>query len=365
MYFGYYNITYIFHYILLTYVFQVGKANFSNYLLFRLSHDEDTSCERILTKNKISCIIIITHFVNKRGDWMQSHNTSVISVFEAIAQLGEASRARISDMTGFSQVTVGKAVELLDSCGIITQHKSTSGTVGRKSGMCRIVKSNGMLIFDLTDTPNAGLYDITLSLCDEYSSTELADMTVQGLTRFSEILGGELMGIGCVMPDTDKTMYADGISDLIGITPELVITSNRAYAVANAKRFEYNGMAAFVRLKADGSADGALVYNNSLFTGAHGGAGEFSRLFSSREMLCEKITSLCLTLDPGLIHISCESKKECADLSVQLTESLQTLDTDKMPSVIVEPLVHCRSAMEGAAELLREKYILSKIPNNT
>ena len=296
---------------------------------------------------------------------MQSHNTSVMAVFEAIAQLGEASRARISDMTGFSQVTVGKAVELLDSCGIITQHKNISGTVGRKSGMCRIVKSNGMLIFDLTDTPHAGLYDITLSLCDEYSSTELTDMTVQGLTRFSQILGGELMGIGCVIADTDKTKYTDGVFDLIGIAPELVVTSNRAYAVANAKRFKYNGMAAFIRLKADGSADGALMYNDSLFTGSHGGAGEFSRLFSSREMLCEKITSLCLALDPGLIHISCESEKACAEISDRVTTSLQTLGADKMPIVIVEPIAHCRSAMDGTAELLRKKYILSNLPNNT
>ncbi len=296
---------------------------------------------------------------------MQSPNTSVMSVFEAIAQLGEASRARISEMTGFSQVTVGKAVELLDSCGIITQHKSISGAVGRKSGMCTLVKSNGMLVFDLSDAPRAGLYDITLSLCDMYSCAELPEMTVQGLTRFSEILGGELMGIGCVIPDTDKTKYADGISDLIGIAPELLITSNHAYAFANAKRFEYNGMAAFIRLWMNGSADGALMCDGRFFTGAHGTAGDFSRLFSSREMLCEKITSLCLALDPGLIHISCESEKECAEISAQVTASLQSLGTDMIPNVIVEQISNCRSAMDGAAELLREKYILSKLPNNT
>ncbi len=293
---------------------------------------------------------------------MNSQNNSLMAIFEAVAVAGELSRAKISDITGFSLVTVGKAVDLLSDCGIVTQYKHTSGSVGRKSGICKLIKSNGMLIFDLTEKPTAHLYDISLAVCEEYTGTELSDMMARGLMGFGELLGGELMGIGCVIPNGETERYRAEIADVIGTSPEIIVASGRAYAAANAKRFDCSGMAVFVRLLADGTADGAIMHGDRLYTGAHGVAGKMSEFIPSRELLTSRITELCYILDPELIHISCETDAECRAVENELNA---VINDDYAPRIIVEPISICRNASDGAALLLREKYLLSKLPNNS
>ena len=293
---------------------------------------------------------------------MNSQNNSIMAVFEAVAEAGELSRAKISDITGFSLVSVGKAVDLLSKCGIVTQYKHTSGAVGRKSGICQLIKSNGMLIFDLVGTPTARLYDISLTICEEYTGTELSAMMARGLIHFGEVLGGELMGIGCVVSNSETEQYRMEISDIIGTSPEIIVASDRAYAAANAKRFDYSGMAVFICLNADGSADGAIMYGDKLYTGAHGRAGKMSGFILSRELLVSKIIELFHILDPELIHISCETDEMCSTVENELNA---VINGDESPRIVVEPISLCRSASDGAAILLREKYLLSKLPNNT
>lgn len=281
-----------------------------------------------------------------------------MAVFEAVTEAGELSRARISDITGFSLVTVGKAVDLLCECGIVTEYKQTSGTVGRKSGICKLINTSGMLIFDLTGSPKARLYDISLSLCDEFAGDTVYDMIAHGLMRFGELLGGELMGIGCVVPDGEAEEYIAQISDALGADPEIVTVSSRAYAAANAKRFNYNGMAVFVRL-CDG-IDGAIMYGDRLYTGAHGGAGDLSAFIKSRDELALKMTELCHMLDPELIHISCATDDECAKIEAQLNAAFCNSLGERTPRIVTEPITLCRSASDGAALMMREKYLLSK-----
>lgn len=289
---------------------------------------------------------------------MQNQNNSIMAVFEAVTEAGELSRARISDITGFSLVTVGKAVDLLCECGIVTEYKQTSGAVGRKSGICKLINTSGMLIFDLTGTHTARLYDISLSLCDEFAGDTVCDMMAHGLMRFGELLGGEFMGIGCVVTDGEAEQYIEQISDALGAPPEVVTVSSRAYAVANAKRFNYSGMAVFARLE-DG-VDGAIMYGDRLYTGTHGGAGDLSAFIKSRDGLASKMSELCYILDPELIHISCETDEECLELESELNSVLRDSLGERAPRIVTEPLALCKSASDGAALMMREKYILSK-----
>ena len=291
---------------------------------------------------------------------MQNQNNSIMAIFEAVCEAGEISRARISDITGFSLVTVGKVVDLLCDCGIVTEYKQTSGAVGRKSGICKLINSSGMLIFDLTGEPCARLYDISLSLCDEYTDGSVCDMMARGLMRFGEMLGGELMGVGCIVPDGEAEHGCLQISDALGVSPEIITVSSRAYALANAKRFDYNGMAVFVRTHGDGGVDGAIMYGGRLYTGAHGGAGDLSAFIPSRDMLYPKLTELCHILDPELIHISFETDAECTAAEAELDSIFRGSFGERAPRIIVEPGILCRSASGGAALMLREKYLLSK-----
>ncbi len=284
-----------------------------------------------------------------------------MAVFEAVAEAGELSRARISDITGFSLVTVGKAVDLLSDCGIVTEYKETSGAPGRKSAICKLVNSSGMLIFDLTGEMSARLYDISLSLCDEYTADSLDELLTRGLVRFGELLGGELMGIGCVIPEKEAERYSSQIAELTGAQPEIITVSSRAYATANATRFSYNGMAVFVRLNEH--IDGAVMYSGRLYTGAHGGAGDISSFIKSRDELYPKLTGLCHILDPGMIHISCSSDLECEAVSAELEAALCGSLGDRTPRIVIETYEMCRNASDGAALMLREKYLFSKISN--
>lgn len=293
-------------------------------------------------------------------------NVSIMAVFDAVGAAGEISRSGLADATGFSLMTVGKAIDKLTACGVIAERKPTSGGVGRRSGMCSLVKANGMILLDLTDGIRARICDISLDILGEYTGDELCDVMAKCFCGLAEVGCAEIMGVGCVMPDGIQAERGRELCEMLGSAPEVLVGASRAWAFANSKRFEYSGMAAFVQMYSDGHIGGMLMQSDRPYTGSHGRAGDLVRL-ASRGNVCEKLSELCLALDPELIHIACENEAECASLEAELDVSLTEWGFDNMtrPSVVVEPLSICRGTLDGAALMLREKYVLTKIPNNT
>ncbi|MBQ8552371.1 MAG: hypothetical protein IJ428_06120 [Clostridia bacterium] len=301
---------------------------------------------------------------------MQNEQSSVMAVFETVARCGEISRAQLSSMTGFSQVTVGKAVELLCSCGILTEHKQSRGSVGRKSGICSLTDNCGMLLYDLTGVKRrVRVCDLALNIRSEYETeeTEITSLALSGFAHFIEAFGGELLGIGCVTAGNDAAEYAKGFTEALGHAPELIIEESRAYAAANSARLDTSGVALLVRLGSDGSVDGAVTFSGRLYSGAHGKAGDFARAADSRESLISLLSNLCAVIDPETVHVSCEHEDDCDVISEELHARLAMsgLDAEMMPQIITEPLGICRSALDGVAALLRERCILSKLSKNT
>ena len=59
-------------------------------------------------------------------------------VLDAIARKKYISKLEISEITGLSLMTVGKIVNSLGACGIITRSKNTSQKAGRHAELLRI-----------------------------------------------------------------------------------------------------------------------------------------------------------------------------------------------------------------------------------
>lgn len=295
------------------------------------------------------------------------HKNSLIAVFEAIAASGEVSRATVSAMTGFSLMTVGKAVDKLISCGIVTEKKLTGGGVGRKSGICGLEKSRGMILFDLTDTSRVRVCDIANNIIGEREGEDVGELMLWAMNTLFESGCGEIMGTAVVASREQIGKKADELVNMLGVAPELTIEANRAAAYANARRFDYDCIALFLRVNDDGFVDGTVMQGRVPYVGAHGRAGDFSLLMLTRCALADKLADICLITDPELIHISCACDFDIEPIRAALLDALgeRGFAEGARPNVIVEPDALCLSAFDGAALMLREKYVLSKIPNNT
>lgn len=301
---------------------------------------------------------------------MQSEQNSVMAVFETVARCGEISRAELSQLTGFSQVTVGKAVDVLCGCGVLTEYKQSRGTVGRRSGICALASEMGMLLFDLSgDKFRVRVCDLALNVHSEYETDEkdIGTLAMAGFAHFIEAFGGELIGMGCVAVGDKLGEYADAFAEAMGHAPELMLEESRAYTAANCLRLDGVGTAVLLRLHANGGVDGGISVRGRLHSGAHGKAGGFSRAASSYEALISFLPGLCAVIDPQTVHIACEREEDCEPITEAVKGRLEALGigNEAMPQILSEPMCQCRSALDGAALLLREQYVMLKLAKNT
>ncbi len=288
---------------------------------------------------------------------------STLILFEAIAEAGKINRAELSRLTGFSLMTVGKAVERLVSAGIVTEEKMSSGGVGRKFGVCSLTETAGMMLIDIGDNIKAYALDITLDIISEHTGEDIPTLMTQCFTSLFEAGRGDIIGVAFIVPDGETAKWRDELSALLGNEPELIIGRERAFAYASSKRFEYSKTAIFAHVSADGKVSGLIMQGGKTYDGAHGAAGDISAFIPSSDSLCERLFELRRLLDPELVHIACDDGEMCASFE----DDLVKLDIceDGVPQIIVERTGSCRTAFDGAAHILREKYILSKFPNNT
>ncbi len=292
-----------------------------------------------------------------------------MAVFEAASQYGEVSRAELSDITGFSLVTVGKAVDGLCGCGLMSEYKRSRPGVGRRSGVCSIPSEQGMILIDMSHSrTTVRICDLRLNVLHEYTEADksIGEIWLGAFGNFTEMFSGELLGMGVVVPEGKTAEFAKAFKDEMGNSPELIIEDVKAYAVANSKRTDTFTSAVMVRLYEDGMADGALTYNGRLYSGAHGCAGGFSRIIDSRDSLVDILFHICEIIDPETVHIACENAEDCK-ISGKLTEALSKnrVSEDNLPKIIAEPLSDCSSALDGAAKLLRNQQVMIKLSKNS
>lgn len=292
---------------------------------------------------------------------------SLMAVFDAICVSGEVSRAAIADMTGFSLMSVGKAADKLLSSGIVTEKKLTGGGVGRKSGAIALEKSRGMILFDFTDFPHVRACDIANNIIAEREGEDIGELMLFAMNALFEDGCTEIMGTAAVVPSEKQSEAKKALEGAIGELPVTFILPSRAAAYANAKRFDFSKMAMFFTVDTFGHIDGAIMLGGDVYAGAHGRAGDFPMLCLTRNAFADKLADICLITDPELIHVCCECESDVEHIKAALSAALgeRGFTGDTAINIIVEPSEMCRGALDGAAFILREKYVLAKIPNNT
>ncbi len=294
---------------------------------------------------------------------------SVIAVLDAVTQCGEISRAELSHITGYSRVTVGKAVELLDSIGMVVQYKGERGSAGRKAEICSMNTGCGMLLLEIGEgNVSVRICDCALRIVREYetSASDLAEVFINGLGSFAESFGDGLLGVGCVIDKRYSARHRGAIKELLGHEPEVLLESETAYAIADSKRFDYSGTAFFLRVLANGEISLTIMHRHIPYLGAHSQAGRIGMIVKNVEELPSKLAEAVILFDPELIHIACESEDDMVGLSEKIAAAVGEISGDScLPDITVEPLSLCRTPLDGAAIRLREYAVKLKMENNT
>ncbi len=300
---------------------------------------------------------------------MRNECASVMAVFEAVSQCGEVSRAELSDITGFSLVTVGKAVDELCRCGLMSEYKRSRPGVGRRCGICSIPSEHRMILIDMSHSrTTVRICDLRLNVLHEYTETDksIGEIWLGAFSNFTEMSSGELLGMGVIVPEGKTAEFSKAFKDEMGNSPELVVEEVKAYAMANSARTNTHTSAVIARLFADGKADGALTYSGTLYSGAHGYADGFSRITHSQDSFLDVLYHICEIIDPETVHIACENSKDCK-ISEKLADSLlkNRISEDNLPKIIAEPMSDCALALDGAAKLLRNQQVMIKLSKNS
>ncbi len=93
---------------------------------------------------------------------------SVKSIFSAIASSNSISRAKISEKTGLSIVTIGKIADALVALDTVREIKEARQQAGRRAGVLSINKSKFILILDITSYSfGFSMLDLSLSLIEK------------------------------------------------------------------------------------------------------------------------------------------------------------------------------------------------------
>lgn len=286
---------------------------------------------------------------------MQTPNYSLVAVFEAIADSEKITRREIAEITGFSQVTVGKAVDALSDAGVIIRNKKEADGVGRKGDICILNKNHGMLLFDMSEEKiRMCVCDIGFDILFEAVSDELSELVMMGLSKTAEFSFESVPRIGCICKKGEKKNTEKAFINTIGNAPDIICPISHANAYANHRRFGYRNEI-FARIFADGHGWGTIMREGEIYLGSHGKAGIFSRGETAENFVC-RIADLGEALDVDLIHISCDGEKR-DELAAVLHSFFAKFEIK--PELTVESAAACPDIISGLALAMRNEFLIS------
>lgn len=290
---------------------------------------------------------------------MQTPNNSLFAVFKAISSEGEISRREISQRTGFSQVTVGKNVDILEKAEVVSRFKKDSTGVGRKGDICVIEKSFGMLLFDLSQkAPEMKVYDMALKCLGSVKGDSASDIILKGFEKLTELGILRLAGIGVICPFGKKEEAENIFLNAFGNLPDILTEECYAHANANLQVFDSYNMGIFARIFADGKGDVVIVNSGSLHLGVGGRAGIFRNGESATEF-AYKIADIGKIMDVSSIHIACDEENMCGEIRYLLKKSFSE---NKFVKISVEFMESLDTPMNGLAMMTRDKFLSKLLP---
>jgi len=288
---------------------------------------------------------------------------SAAEIFEAAASGKEYSRQELSRLTGYSLMTVGKAVSALEKGNLIYQTKHSGGTVGRNMSLCSVNSDCGMLIYDLTKTkPVITVWDMRLDLKGEAQSdhSAIASLMAEGFGYYTQLMDGMLLGMGCIVPEGREAELAGEIKAVFGNPPELTVSPRFASAAAAISDISPEGTALIIRAEKD--KYDAVLWRNGFIKGAHGRAADVSFIKDDAGLITAA-ADFCMMTDPEAVHISAENGSEISKKIISLLVSRGVPEADVPRMIIRKP---CDDAgQRGTAIMLRREIIIRIAEENS
>lgn len=295
---------------------------------------------------------------------MFGEKNSAAEIFEAAASGGEFSRQELSKLTGYSLMTVGKVVSALEKGRLIYQVKHSGGSVGRNMSLCGVKDDCGMLIFDLSKKkPVVTVCDMRLDVKGQIE-TDVEDISLlmgEGFGYFLELIGGEMVGMACIIPEDSEAEYSKKIIDAIGNAPELTVTPKFASAACGVVDIKPEGTVMFIR-SLEGLFD-AVLWHNGFVTGTNGRAADIS-FISNESELVKAVADFSMIADPEAIHIRAQNGEEISENIINCLNS-RGIPGEMMPKIVTssDNLGDC--TLMGTAIMLRREVVIKIAEENS
>ncbi len=268
-------------------------------------------------------------------------------VVACLAEWGELSRAELAEHTWLSLMTVGKIVDRLAECALVTQRKSDSGSAGRRSSLVELSRTQALAIYDLSGAvKRLCLTDLAGRAIAEH---ELHELSEAGFLAFSGCAesGLELTASGAILPDSGGAELLRELTESLGSRPDVVTTETKAAALG----LYHPGEPLVLHIRArDGSVSGAILRDGALERGALGNACDIARLTALTGGLSASVEAARLVLDPECIRVETDGDEARSALIAALEP---TLGEARLEVTAIDSLAQIR----GAARLMLNKIL--------
>ena len=328
------------------------------------------------------------------------------AVFAAVAEAGTISRAELAARTGLSLMTIGKLVDALDACEVVTQEKDERILAGRTARLVACRPAWHMLVLDLT-AKNFRMTVLDLSckiveeiiypyddnlFCEENLVLFLKNLPIYQMHQTNPAY---CIGAGILLPGTydaehDRMLGAhlplhvplqprNTLAPLLP-APKLTILSD-VQAAAISASLGGDGANNLLWMSLERPISGALVLNNKPLLGARGCGGRFGEItvgtnFTLGEAMLTltdptergvavaiALYTLISALDPAVIRLEARTPIFDQTFLDALHGRLAQLNADRalpLPTIIAEVRDVCTPVL-GIASAMREAWLHGRL----
>ncbi len=287
---------------------------------------------------------------------MHSYYNSIFKVFETVIEKPEICREDLSNLTGFSRVTVGKAVDELASYGVLIEKKEASDKVGRRREICYPNNEKAILVYDLCEKL-LYIFNISAELLGTHKIENLDEMLIVGFEALTKYDGIEPIGFSFVVPELEYEEYKDKINTVLSGNADLIIGNGLAAVYSMADSVKDDKTTVLANLNSNKALFGTIysgeLINSKNKTVKWGFSGTIE------DFACNILGGVML-LKPEQILLFGD-KNICENIKSTLEEKINEKLKDGFSDISVNYSKKTVSASLGAAIVLRKNYILKML----
>ncbi len=330
---------------------------------------------------------------NEKTSQRNIKNENTRAIFSAIAESDGISRAALSEKTGLSLMTVGKAADALTAEGLITQSKPATGAAGRRAGMLTLSESYFMLSLDISgETFAAKALSLALketeSLYYPYNRSLTSEDNLMiffresGSLLLKQLKSKKLIGVGILIsgdkeqqafmnPHVTKDTVKNILKSAVGISPDLIMNGMEAAMLSQLDSLGNEKKQCVISLRIDENINGCIAIDGRLLekasnfgallcgngkTLAHNAAGGTMNEEAFASELAFALAPIVKVICPDVIFITAGGGNLSEWFSKLLTKAIAEFISENIPEIIFKAGKRS-DGFTGIGMKLREKLI--------